>query len=146
MTFKITSPAFENNNPIPRLYTCQGKDISPPLNIEGIPQGTKSLVLIMDDPDAPMGTWDHWVVWNIPPETTTVLEGAPQGIEGMNSWPKKGYGGPCPPSGTHRYFFKLYALGTKLNIPENSTKRDVERAMQGNIIAQTQLIGNYKKE
>jgi len=146
MALRISSPAFENNTVIPALYTCQGQDINPALQFEGVPAETKSLVFIMDDPDAPMGTWVHWVVFNIPPTTTQVLANSvPEGIVGRNSWPKNAYGGPCPPSGTHRYFFKLYALDVTLPLTQAANKKDVEAAMQGHIIAQAQLIGLYKK-
>jgi Raf kinase inhibitor-like YbhB/YbcL family protein len=147
MALQITSPAFQNNSSIPAKYTCQGQDISPPLRLAGVPQNAKSLVLLMDDPDAPMGTWDHWILFNIPPETTAIAENSvPAGaVVGRNSWPKNSYGGPCPPSGTHRYFFKLYALDSTLDLTSNVTKRDVERAMDGRVIAQAQLVGTYKK-
>jgi len=143
---KITSSAFENNKSIPAKYTCQGDDVNPPLEISGIPNGTKSLVLVVDDPDAPMGTWDHWIVWNIKPDTAKIGEGDVPGVQGMNSFGKQDYGGPCPPSGTHRYMFKLYALDTELNLSESAHKSDVERAMKGHILAQTKLIGLYKKK
>lgn len=145
---KIKSSAFENNEKIPRKYTCQGEDINPPLEFSEIPKETKSLALIMDDPDAPLGTWDHWIIWNIPPETKEIKEGEVpvNAIQGKNSWGKNSYGGPCPPSGTHRYFFKLYALNEILNINENSKKSDLEKAMKGHIIARAELIGLYAKE
>ena len=143
---KLTSPAFTNNSQIPSEYTCDGADLSPPLSISEVPSNTKSLVLIMDDPDAPVGTWDHWVAFNIPPSTKQIAKGTePEDIGGKNSWGRTGYGGPCPPSGTHRYFFKLYALDAVLNLPESSTKKDLERAMQGHIIEQAQLMGTYKR-
>ncbi|MBW2992325.1 YbhB/YbcL family Raf kinase inhibitor-like protein [Candidatus Woesearchaeota archaeon] len=141
---KLTSPVFENNGNIPAKYTCQGDDVNPELSIEGIPGGTKSLVLIVDDPDAPMGTWDHWVVWNIKP-TDKIKENSVPGVQGMNDFGKHDYGGPCPPSGTHRYMFKLYALDTELDIDESAHKKDVEKAMEGHILAKTQLIGLYQK-
>jgi hypothetical protein len=141
---KITS-VFEHNGHIPVKYTCDGDDINPPLNIEGIPDGTQSLVLIMDDPDAPMGTWDHWIVWNIP-ASGKIEENSAPGIEGVNSWRKNNYGGPCPPSGTHRYFFKVYALDTKLNLPTSANKKDVEKAMQSHILAEGELIGLYSRQ
>ncbi len=142
----LSSPSFENNKPIPDKYTCKGEDISPELNISGIPGNTKSLVLIVDDPDAPVGTWVHWVVWNIP-LTNRIEEGTvPTGsMQGVNDFNKKDYGGPCPPSGTHRYFFKLYVLDITLELPDNSGKADVENAIQGHVITQTQLIGLYSK-
>ncbi len=143
---KLTS-VFENNNEIPSEYTCQGADISPELSIEDVPENAKSLALIMDDPDAPIGTWDHWVVFNIPTETKKIAKGTePSGVAGKNSWGKTGYGGPCPPSGTHRYFFKLYALDATLDLGEGSDKKDLEKAMQGHIIDKAELIGTYKKQ
>ena len=141
---KITSPAFEHNQMIPRKYTCQGDDINPPLEISGIPQVAVSLVLINDDPDAPMGTWDHWIVWNIKP-TGVIAENTVPGLQGKNSWKRNDYGGPCPPSGTHRYFFKLYALDTNLDLAAGADKAQVMKAMEGHVLADTQLIGLYKK-
>lgn len=141
----ITSPAFENNQLIPAKYTCDGDDVNPPLTIEGVPEGTKTLALIIDDPDAPMGTWDHWIVWNIPATTTKIAENTVPGTEGVNSWRKRAYGGPCPPYGTHRYFFKVYALDTKLSLSPNSNKRDVEKAMQGHVLAEGELVGLYRR-
>ena len=144
---KLTSPAFENNGKIPSEYTCDGSDTSPELNIADVPKSAKSLVLINDDPDAPVGTWDHWIVFNIPPNTARISRGEePAGIGGKNSWGRTGYGGPCPPSGVHRYFFKLYALDTMLNLKEGATKKDIEKAMQGHIIAKTELMGTYKRQ
>jgi Raf kinase inhibitor-like YbhB/YbcL family protein len=140
----IKSSAFENNKLIPSKYTCDGEDTSPPLTVAAIPDGTKSLALILDDPDAPMGTWVHWVVWNIPPINKIDAHTVP-GIEGINSFRKHSYGGPCPPSGTHRYFFKVYGLDTKLNLNPNSMKEDLEKAMQGKILAEGQLIGLYRR-
>ena len=143
---KIKSPAFENGGRIPAKYTCDGEDISPPLEFEDVPEDAKSLALVMDDPDAPMGTFDHWVVWNIPPETRSIEEGKePEGVQGMTDFGRKGYGGPCPPRGEHRYFFKLYALDTKLDLPEGSRKSDLEKAMKGHIIAQATLMGRYSR-
>jgi len=141
---KLTSPAFANKAMIPKKYTCQGEDINPLLKIEGILQETVSLVLINDDPDAPGGTWDHWIVINIAP-TQTIAENSVPGTQGKNSWGRSDYGGPCPPSGTHRYFFKLYALDTQLNLSEGVSKKEVEDAMKGHILEQTELIGLYKK-
>ncbi len=143
---KLTSSAFKNEGRIPDKYTCMGDDISPPLEIDGIPEGAKSLVLIIDDPDAPMGTWDHWVVFNIPLiskiEENSVPEG---GVQGINDFKKHDYGGPCPPSGTHVYMFKLYALDITLDLDEDSKKVDVENAMEGHVLAQTKLLGTYSK-
>jgi Raf kinase inhibitor-like YbhB/YbcL family protein len=144
---EVSSTAFKENTSIPKKYTCDGKDINPPLTIENVPQGTKSLALIVDDPDAPMGIWVHWVLWNIDPKTKEIKENSvPQGaIQGVNDFGKSSYGGPCPPSGTHRYFFKAYALDTVLKLAQNSRKADLERAMKGHIIGQGQLMGTYKK-
>lgn len=156
MTFEITSPAFRHMGAIPALYTCEGKNISPPLAWKNLPKGTKSLVLIVDDPDAPdlaapKFTWIHWVLCNIPPKTTGLAEGAGNRpaeagmLEGLSSWNRGGYGGPCPPIGTHRYFFKLYALDTVLDDLLSPLKAEVEAAMQGHILGQAVLIGTYKK-
>ena len=141
---KVTSSALEHKGLIPRKYTCDGTDVNPPLNIDGLPEGTASLVLIVDDPDAPMGTWDHWVVWNIPP-VQEIEEDSVPGVEGLNDFRKHSYGGPCPPSGTHRYFFKVYALDTKLVLSPNSRKKDVERAMKGRILAKGEIVGLYSR-
>ncbi|MBS3101421.1 YbhB/YbcL family Raf kinase inhibitor-like protein [Candidatus Woesearchaeota archaeon] len=123
---KLTSPAFAHNGAVPSEFTCDSSDVSPPLTISDVPSNAKSLVLIMDDPDAPVGTWDHWIVFNIPPSAKEIAKGTePKGTAGKNSWGRTGYGGPCPPSGTHRYFFKLYALDTQLNLPEGSAKKDL---------------------
>jgi len=140
----IISSVFENKGSIPTKYTCDGDDVNPPLEIEGIPENTKSLVLIVDDPDAPMGTWDHWIVWNIPP-TEKIEENSVPGVEGLNDFRRRSYGGPCPPSGTHRYFFKVYALDTELNLKPNSRKKDVERAMRGRVLAQGEILGLYRR-
>jgi len=140
----ITSPAFENNGFIPSKYTCDGDNINPALKIAGVPEGTQSLTLIVDDPDAPMGTWDHWIVWNIPP-TERIEENSVPGTEGLNDSRKHSYGGPCPPSGAHRYFFKVYALDTKLVLHPNSRKKDVEKAMEGHILAKGEIVGLYKR-
>jgi Raf kinase inhibitor-like YbhB/YbcL family protein len=145
---KITSPAFQNNGNIPGTYTCDGSDINPALMIENCPQGAKSIALVCDDPDAPMGTWVHWVLWNITPNTKEIKENTvPTGaVQGINDFKKHTYGGPCPPSGTHRYFFKVYALDTMLTISPNSTKADLEKAMKGHILTQGQLVGLYKRK
>jgi Raf kinase inhibitor-like YbhB/YbcL family protein len=141
---KITSPLFTNNGTIPAKCTCDGDDVNPPLSVEGIPEGTQSLVLIVDDPDAPSGTWDHWVVWNISP-VREIKENSVPGVEGFNDFGGKSYGGPCPPRGIHRYFFKVYALDTKLNLSSNSRKKDVEKGMQGHVLAKGELIGRYSR-
>ena len=144
---KLTSPAFKEGASVPSKFTCDGEDKSPQLDISDIPSNTKSLTLVMDDPDAPVGTWDHWIVWNIDPTTNKILEEIePIGIKGKNSWGRTGYGGPCPNSGEHRYFFRVYALDTKLILLEGSTKKDLEKAMKGHIITEAQLIGRYKRK
>jgi len=145
MVLKITSSAFKHNNSIPKKYTCDGSNINPSLTIENIPKDAKSLVLLMDDPDAPMGTFVHWVVWNIP-ISGKINENSVPGIEGLNSAGKHSYVGPCPPLGTHRYFFKLYALDTKLDIEKNSKKEDVENAMRGHVIESGEIIGLYSRK
>lgn len=152
MSIQITSSAFEQGQAIPAKYTCTGsgtgKDISPPLAWGEPPAGTQSFALIMDDPDAPVGTWDHWILFNIPASTRSLPESMPvnSGFPGgNNSWGKTGYGGPCPPSGTHRYFFKLYALDELLAISEGATKGELEKAMVGHILAQGELMGTFSK-
>lgn len=144
---KLSSPAFLNNQQIPSMYTCDGENVNPPLLFSEVPDNTKSLVLIVDDPDAPTKVWVHWVVFNIDPTTTDVLENSvPKGgIEGVTDFGKPGYGGPCPPSGSHRYFFKLYALDSILNLPQNSDKKAVEEAMQGHILDSAELVGLYER-
>lgn len=143
----VTSAAFAEGAAIAAKYTCDGADVSPPLAIGTTPAGTRSLALIMDDPDAPVGIWVHWVVWNIPALTREIPENSiPAGAKkGRNSWDRNSYGGPCPPSGTHRYFFKLYALDTTLTLATTATKADLERAMQGHVLASGQLMGTYTK-
>lgn len=147
MTMTLTSPAFADGAAIPSKYTCDGADSSPPLAIAGIPAGTRSLALIVDDPDAPVGTWVHWVVWGIPPETREIAENRlPAGAhQGRNDWKRNSYGGPCPPSGTHRYFFKLYALDIPLAIGADSTKKELERAMAGHVLVHVELKGTYRR-
>ena len=140
----VTSSAFEHKQPIPKTYSCDGDNVNPPLAISGIPAEAKSLVLIVEDPDAPAGLWIHWVVWNIPPNGA-IKENSVPGTEGLNTARNHRYGGPCPPSGTHRYFFKVYALDAKLDLEENSDKKDVEKAMQGHILAKGELMGLYKR-
>ncbi|MCW4033224.1 MAG: YbhB/YbcL family Raf kinase inhibitor-like protein [Candidatus Bathyarchaeota archaeon] len=140
----ITSPAFQNNGPIPKKYTCDGEDINPPLRIEKIPEESRSLVIIFDDPDAPMGTWVHWVVWNISP-TEGIKEDSVSGVEGINDFNRHAYGGPCPPSGTHRYFFKIYALDDELGLDPNSRKEDILKAIEGHILAKGEIIGLYSR-
>ncbi len=156
MSFELKSSAFENGGSIPTVYTCEGEDISPPLNWSQVPPGTKSLVLIVDDPDAPdpdhpRMTWVHWVLYDIPPDATGLKEGIePSELpgttrQGVNDWQRPGYGGPCPPIGRHRYFFKLYALDTTLGDLGTATKQDVEEAMTGHVLAKAVLMGTYKK-
>jgi Raf kinase inhibitor-like YbhB/YbcL family protein len=141
----ISSPSFKQEGLIPRTYTCEGSNVNPPLVIESIPEETLSLALIMDDPDAPGGTFDHWVVWNIPP-VKSIPENSNPGLEGMNSMGELGYTGPCPPSGTHRYFFKVYAADVLLDTQKGATKEKVEFALQDHTIAYGELIGLYKKK
>ena len=152
-TMKLTSSAFKHNEMIPPLYTCDGKDISPPLMWDEVPEGVKSFALICDDPDAPMGTWVHWVTYNIksgsrelPAKVLVQEKMLIGGFQGINDFGKIGYGGPCPPSGIHRYFFKLYALDSELNLQRGVTKKQLEDAMKGHIIAVAELIGKYKKK
>ncbi len=143
---KISSTAFENNGMIPSEYTCDGSDVSPPLVVSDVPNETKSLAIILDDPDAPMGTFTHWIVWNIPPQKTIFTKGEKISLpQGKTSFGSRSYGGPCPPAGTHRYFFKLYALDIILNIKEGSTKTDLEKAITGHILAEANLIGKYSR-
>jgi len=145
--FMIKSPAFAGNGLIPARYTCDGGDINPPLEIYNVPADAKSLALIVDDPDAPVGMWVHWVVWNIDPGTREIAEDhLPRtALQGKNDWKRNCYGGPCPPSGVHRYFFKLYALDSRLNLGTGTTKSDLEKAMKGHILASAELIGLYKR-
>ncbi len=164
-TMTITSPSFAHNGTIPKKYTCDGENVSPELRIEGVPKEAKSLALIMDDPDAPMETWVHWIIWNLtrlegdPPSAIEIEENVGsfntlvsgrnnslvvrKAIEGITSFGKPGYGGPCPPSGTHRYFFRAYALDVALNIPNGAGRGDLERAMEGHILARAELVGFY---
>ncbi|MFC1807712.1 YbhB/YbcL family Raf kinase inhibitor-like protein [Candidatus Omnitrophota bacterium] len=141
---KISSPEFKHKEYIPSKFTCQGDDINPALVIDGIPDEAKSLALIVDDPDAPMGMWVHWVVFNIP-IGPRIEEDAIPGKQGSNDFGRNNYGGPCPPSGTHRYFFKIYALDMTLNLEEGITKKELEAAMAGHILDKDELIGLYKK-
>ena len=147
---ELTSPAFKEGAPIPVKYTCEGQNLSPPLVINGVPPGAKSLALIMDDPDAmkPAGkVWDHWVTFNIPPETTVIGEGEnPPGVMGSNTRGVLAYGGPCPPDGEHRYYFHLYALDTMLNLKEGATKKQVLDATDGHVLAQAELRGRYVRQ
>ena len=145
---KLESPAFLNNQNIPAKYTCDGENISPPLKILDVPEGAKSLALIVDDPDASSGSWLHWMLWNISPTTTQIAEvSIPEGaVEGLTDFGKTGYGGPCPPSNTHRYFFKLFALDTMLELSDSAKLQELEQAMQEHIIEQAELIGFYARQ
>lgn len=152
MDIQLESSAFEDEGMIPEKYTCDGEDISPPLKWIGVPEDAKSLALIADDPDAPGGTFVHWVLFNLPPNTEELSENVPNqetlqngAKQGKNDFPKIGYGGPCPPSGTHRYYFKIYALDTELDLEAGATKSDLEDAMEGHILAQGQLMGKYER-
>lgn len=144
---KIESTAFRNNEFIPKKYTCDGENVNPPLLVTDVPEDAKSLVLIMDDPDVPSGLWVHWTVWNIDPEITEIPENSVPGgsVEGMTGSGKKEYHGPCPPSGTHRYFFKLFALDMILDLDSSARAVDIEKEMENNIIAKAQLIGLYSR-
>ena len=153
MSFELTSSAFGPGEPIPRTYTCDGDDISPPLEWGDPPAGTQSFALISDDPDAPVGIWVHWVLYNLPAETRSLPEAVPAdaelpggGLHGKSSWRRLGYGGPCPPSGTHRYFFMLYALDTVLDLKAGASKKQVLEAMAGHILAETELMGVYSRQ
>ena len=155
-TFSLTSPAFTKGGAIPAKYTCDGDDISPPLSWNGVPENAQSLVLIMDDPDAPdpdapRVTWVHWVLYNIPTSAAVLSEGVtvaqlPQGTrQGQNNWNRTGYGGPCPPIGRHRYFHKLYALDVMLPEMQRPTKAELEVAMEGHVVARAELVGRYQR-
>ena len=144
---RLTSPAFDHEEQIPKEYTCDGKNISPPLKIEAIPERTKSLAIIIIDPDAPSGTWTHWLVWNIDPQTKEILEDniPEKAVLGTNDFNKVEYGGPCPPSGTHRYIFTALALDTILELEEDTTRGELEEAMEGHILDTAELIGLYSR-
>ncbi len=155
MAMLLQSPAFSHQGEMPSRYTCEGNDVSPPLIWKNVPAGTKSLALIVDDPDAPdpaapKMTWVHWVLFNLPPDADSLAENVqvlpPSAREGMTDFGKTGYGGPCPPIGVHRYFFKLYALDAVLNLPGRPSKKEVLKAMQGHILEEAVLIGTYKKK
>jgi len=140
----VLSAAFNHGGQIPKKYTCEGEDVNPPLEISNLPTGTKTVALIVEDPDAPHGTFDHWIAWNIPPNKT-IAENSLPGMNGTNGFGKTGYGGPCPPSGSHRYFFKVYALDTKLDLPAASDKKALQQAMKGHILAKGEMMAHYKK-
>lgn len=152
MEIKINSPAFEDGGMIPSRFTCDGLDVSPALEWESVPETAKTLAIICDDPDAPMGTWVHWVIFNIPADLDGLEEDVPadevlsnRAIQGKNDFRRIGYGGPCPPGGTHRYFFKIYALDTELDLSPGATKSQVLEAMEGHILAQGKLMGRYSR-
>ena len=144
---RLTSPAFKDNGEIPAKYTCDGDNINPELAIENVPSGTKSLALIMEDPDAPGGLWVHWIVWNIRPNMGVLVERAEprESVTGKNSWGHNQYGGPCPPSGTHRYMFKLFALDTTIGLAGTAGKGELEAAMEDHVLGQAVLTGLYSE-
>ena len=143
---QLISPAFGQNDRLPQKYSCDGAGINPPLEFKDVPTGTQSITLIMDDPDAPLGTFDHWIAFNIPPVAAGIAEGQTQpGTMGRNTTGKSNYAPPCPPRDQHHYVFKLYALDVKLNLQPGAVKKDIERAMQGHILAQAELIGLYSR-
>jgi Raf kinase inhibitor-like YbhB/YbcL family protein len=153
MALTINSPAFIEGGMIPKKFTCDDSDISPTLEIKGVPEGTKSLALIADDPDAPVGIWVHWVLYNLPPDTKILDEAMPKDSvlkngarQGVTDFGRPGYGGPCPPGGTHRYFFKVYALDTMLTVAGKATKKDLESAMKGHILTEGRLMGKYARQ
>lgn len=148
MALNLKSPVFEHQGTIPSHYTCDGADVNPELLIDGVPEGTKSLVLLVDDPDAPGGNWDHWTLWNISPDTRSIPENSvPQGsTEGMTDFGRTGWGGPCPPSGQHRYQFKLSALDMRLSLDSSARKADVESAMEGHVLDEIVLVGLYSRQ
>ena len=143
---KITSSAFQEDGNIPSKFTCDGSDTSPPLQITGVPSEAKSLVLIADDPDAPSGLFTHWLIWNILPQTNSISEGsAPKGVHGTNDFGKPGYKGPCPPPGTHRYSFKIYALDRELDLRDGAKRSQLDAAMKGHVVAQGVFVGRYAR-
>jgi len=153
MQIEIKSSAFEEGGMIPKKYTCDGADVSPPLSWTSVPEGTKTIALICDDPDAPMGTWVHWVLFNLPADVKELPESVPSeknldngAMQGTNDFGNIGYGGPCPPGGTHRYYFKFYALDTEVNLQGGATKKELLKAMEGHILAEGQLMGRYKRQ
>jgi Raf kinase inhibitor-like YbhB/YbcL family protein len=152
MDIRITSPAFEDGGAIPEKYTCDDLDMSPPIEWTNVPDGTETIAIVCDDPDAPMKTWIHWVIFNIPGDVTRLPENVPPEKElengtrqGMNDFHKVGYGGPCPPSGMHRYFFKIYALNTTLDLPAGVSKPHLMIAMEGHVLSQAHLMGTYTR-
>ncbi len=144
-SMNISSPEFKNNEPIPVKFTCQGSGINPQLEISGVPAEAKNLALIVDDPDATVGTFTHWLIWNIDPKTSTINENSAPGIQGANGRKENKYTGPCPPSGTHRYFFKLFALDSMLDLKEGASKAELESELAKHTLEQAELVGTYKK-
>jgi hypothetical protein len=144
---KITSSAFQQGGNIPSKFSCDGPNTNPPLQISDVRSGAKSLVLIVDDPDAPSGLFTHWAVWNISPQLSTIPEGStPKGVQGTNDFGKSGYGGPCPPSGAHRYYFKIFALDRDLDLSSGAKRGQLDAAMKGHVVAQGELIGRYARK
>ncbi len=144
---KITSSAFQQGGNIPSKFSCDGANTNPPLQISDAPREVKSLVLIVDDPDAPSGLFTHWAIWNISPQTSTIAEGStPKGVQATNDFGRSGYGGPCPPSGTHRYYFKIFALDRELDLPFGAKRSQLDAAMKGRVIAQGELMGRYSRK
>lgn len=147
MTLTLTSSAFDHEGMIPSIFTCDDQDISPPLHWNGAPENTQSFALICDDPDAPMGTWDHWIIFNLPASTNGLEQDAkelpPGAMHGRNSWSRDDYGGPCPPDRIHRYYFNLYALDTTLSLEKGAAKEELLMAMEGHVLAQATLMGRY---
>jgi Raf kinase inhibitor-like YbhB/YbcL family protein len=144
---KITSSAFQQGGNIPSKFSCDGANTNPPLQISELPREVKSLVLIVDDPDAPSGLFTHWAIWNISPQTSTIAEGStPKGVQATNDFGRSGYGGPCPPSGTHRYYFKIFALDRELDLPFGAKRSQLDAAMKGHVIAQGELMGRYSRK
>lgn len=153
MAISVTSRAFDSMQAIPAAYTCDGTNASPPVSWSGVPKNANSIVLICDDPDAPAGTWVHWVCYDIPPHVDSLVQAVPPsgalvcgGKQGTNDFRSIGYGGPCPPGGTHRYFFKVYALDIVLGLPAGKGKRDIEKAMKGHVMASGELVGTYSRK
>lgn len=150
---RLSSSSFKDGGTIPTRFTCDGEDISPPLHFSGLPGGTRSVALVCDDPDAPVGTWVHWVIYNLPADTAALDEALPAketlpdgSMQGMTDFQRIGYGGPCPPAGTHRYFFKLYALNTMLDLPPGVSKSGLIEAMEGHLLSECRLIGLYSRK
>jgi Raf kinase inhibitor-like YbhB/YbcL family protein len=144
---KITSSAFQQGGNIPSKFSCDGANSNPPLQISDVPPGAKSLALIVDDPDAPSGLFTHWTVWNISPQMSTIAEGStPKGVQGTSDFGKPGYGGPCPPSGTHRYYFKIFALDRELDLRSGAKRSQLDAAMKGHVVGQGELMGRYSRK